>query len=62
MEATRERSTKISRINVDVDPELHRGLKMLAADRETTLRELISELLQTHLDEHAPEWMKRKAS
>ncbi len=61
MEATRD-GTKLQRMVVDVDRDLHRGLKMLAADRETTLRELVSELLRTQLDEHAPEWSQRKAS
>ncbi len=61
MEATRD-GTKLQRMVVDVDRDLHRGLKMLAADRETTLRELVSELLRTQLDEHAPEWSRRKAS
>ncbi len=61
MEATRE-ETKVSRIVVDVDRDLHRGLKMLAAQKETTLRELVSAVMRTHLEEQAPDWSRKKAS
>jgi len=61
MEATRE-GTRVSRIVVDVDRDLHRGLKMLAAQKETTLRELVSAVMREHLEEQAPDWSRRKAS
>lgn len=43
------RALKPVRVNVDLDPEVHRSLKLLAMDRHTNIAGLLRELISREL-------------
>lgn len=43
------RALKPVRVNVDLDPEVHRSLKLLAMDRHTNIAGLLRELINREL-------------
>lgn len=43
------RALKPVRVNVDLDPEVHRSLKRLAIDRDTNIAGLLRELINREL-------------